>query len=61
MDVIETNPEVLEQTEQRNNHFCLPENDYPKIVVIGACFAGIDFIKNLDGKPVQLLLIDRHN
>ena len=47
--------------DQYNTHFCLPDNDYPKIVVIGAGFAGINFIKNLDGKPVQLILIDQHN
>ncbi len=44
-----------------NKHFCVPENDYPKIVVIGAGFAGINFIKKLDGKPVQVILIDQNN
>ncbi|UII80306.1 NAD(P)/FAD-dependent oxidoreductase [Flagellimonas sp. CMM7] len=46
---------------QYNTHFCLPENNHPVIVVIGAGFAGINFIKQLDGKPVQIVLIDRHN
>lgn len=44
-----------------NKHFCLPKNDYPKIVVIGAGFAGINLIKKLDGKPVQIILIDQNN
>ena len=44
-----------------NKHFCVPKNDYPKIVVIGAGFAGINFIKKLDGKPVQVILIDQNN
>lgn len=39
----------------------MPENDFPKIVVIGAGFAGINFIKKLDGKPVQVILIDQNN
>jgi len=44
-----------------NKHFCIPENDYPKIVVIGAGFAGINFIKKLKNKPVQVILIDQNN
>ena len=50
---------TLEST--KNNSFCLPENDKPKIVVIGAGFAGINFIKKLDNKPVQIILIDQNN
>ena len=44
-----------------NKHFCIPENNYPKIVVIGAGFAGINFIKKLDSKPFQIILIDQNN
>lgn len=47
--------------DQYNQHFCTPDNDYPIIVVIGAGFAGINFIKSLHGKPVQIVLIDQHN
>ena len=45
----------------RDKHFCIPENDFPKIVVIGAGFAGINFIKKLKDKPVQVILIDQNN
>ena len=44
-----------------NKSFCLPDNDYPIIVVIGAGFAGINFIKKLADKPVQIVLIDQNN
>lgn len=44
-----------------NKHFCVPDNEYPKIVVIGAGFAGINFIKKLKDKPVQVILIDQNN
>lgn len=44
-----------------NKSFCLPDNDFPKIVVIGAGFAGINFIKKLANKPVQIILIDQNN
>jgi len=47
--------------EQQNKYFCLPENDYPKIVVIGAGFAGINFIKKIKNKPVQIILLDQNN
>jgi len=40
---------------------CVPENDLPKVVVIGAGFAGINFIKKLKNKPVQLILLDENN
>lgn len=43
------------------NHICIPKNDYPKIVVIGAGFAGINFIKRLQNKPVQVILLDQNN
>lgn len=47
--------------EQQNKYFCLPENDYPKIVVIGAGFAGINFIKKMKNKPVQIIFPYRNN
>lgn len=33
----------------------------PKIVIIGAGFGGISFVKGLHKKPVEVLLIDRNN
>ncbi len=45
----------------QNKHFCIPENNYPKIVIIGAGFAGINFIKKLQDKSVQIILIDQNN
>jgi len=46
---------------KQNKHFCVPENDYPKIVVIGAGFAGINFINKLKNNPIQVILIDQNN
>jgi len=40
---------------------CTPLNNLPKIVVIGAGFAGINLIKGLKDKPVQIILLDKHN
>ncbi len=39
----------------------IPESKHPRIVVIGAGFAGIHFIKKLKNKPFQIVLIDRNN
>ena len=33
----------------------------PKIVIIGAGFGGLEFVKKLHKKPVEVLLIDRNN
>ncbi len=39
----------------------IPETTKPRIVIIGGGFAGISFIKQLQGEKVQLVLFDRHN
>ncbi len=39
----------------------IPESKYPRIVVIGAGFAGIHFIKKLKNKPYQVVLLDENN
>ncbi len=39
----------------------IPETSKPRIVIIGGGFAGISFIKKLQGQEVQLVLFDRHN
>src|SRR3546814_12647725 len=33
----------------------------PKIVVVGAGFGGLEVVRNLSGKPVDITLIDRNN
>lgn len=33
----------------------------PKIVIIGAGFGGLEFVKKLHKKSVEVLLIDRNN
>jgi NADH dehydrogenase len=35
--------------------------DAPHVVIIGGGFAGLDAAKALDGKPVRVTMIDRHN
>ncbi len=40
---------------------CLPISDLPRVVVIGAGFGGINFIKKIRNKPVQIILIDKNN
>ncbi|MEA1786738.1 NAD(P)/FAD-dependent oxidoreductase [Arenibacter sp. GZD96] len=44
-----------------NQPLCIPENSYPKVVVIGAGFAGINLIKKLQNQKVQVILIDQNN
>lgn len=39
----------------------LPKSEHPRIVVVGAGFAGIHFAKALKGKPFQVVLLDRNN
>ncbi len=40
---------------------CLPDSNYPRVVVIGGGFAGLSLIEGLKKKPVQVILIDKNN
>lgn len=51
----------MKNTDIRERALCTPDSNLPKVVVIGAGFAGIHIIKNLEGKNVQLILIDQNN
>ena len=49
-----------------NNHnphqpICLPEAQLPRVVVIGAGFAGLNLIKRLRNKPIEIVLLDKNN
>jgi len=51
----------MEVHTHHNKQICTPINDLPKIVIIGAGFAGINLVKKLKDKPVQIILLDKHN
>ncbi len=36
-------------------------SDFPRVVIIGAGFAGINLVKTLQHKPVQMILLDQNN
>ena len=40
---------------------CLPSTSLPRIIVIGSGFAGMNFIKHMKNKPVQIVLVDKNN
>ncbi len=40
---------------------CLPNSDYPRVLVIGGGFAGLALIKGLRKHKVQVVLVDRNN
>jgi NADH:ubiquinone reductase (H+-translocating) len=39
----------------------IPESSHPRIAIIGGGFAGIALAKKLKNKPVQVVLLDKHN
>lgn len=39
----------------------IPETSYPRVVIVGGGFGGIELAKSLKNKEVQVLLIDKHN
>ncbi|MCF1422294.1 NAD(P)/FAD-dependent oxidoreductase [Mangrovimonas futianensis] len=39
----------------------IPETNLPRVVVVGGGFAGINIVKKLANKPVQVILIDKRN
>jgi NADH:ubiquinone reductase (H+-translocating) len=42
-------------------HIRVPESTYPRIVIVGGGFGGIELAKKLKNKPFQVVLIDKHN
>lgn len=39
----------------------IPKSNFPRIVIVGGGFAGINLVKLLKNKPVQVVLIDKRN
>ncbi len=39
----------------------IPESTYPRIVIVGVGFAGLEFAKRLRNKPFQVILVDENN
>lgn len=39
----------------------IPESTLPRVVIIGGGFAGVQLVKSLANKSVQVVLIDKHN
>jgi NADH:ubiquinone reductase (H+-translocating) len=39
----------------------ITNNNLPKVVIIGAGFAGMNLVKVLQKKPVQIILLDQNN
>ena len=39
----------------------IPQSKFPRIVIIGGGFAGVNLIKSLANKDLQVVLIDKHN
>lgn len=43
------------------NEIAITNNNLPRVVIIGAGFAGLNLVKALQHKPVQLILLDQNN
>lgn len=39
----------------------IPSSPFPRVVIVGGGFGGIEFAKSLKNKEVQILMLDRHN
>lgn len=39
----------------------IPKSNLPRVIIIGGGFAGISLAKKLKNKPVQVVLLDKHN
>lgn len=47
--------------EKKKNNLGIPESQKPRIVIIGGGFGGLNFLKKLDEKYFQVVLLDRYN
>ena len=41
------------------DEIAITKNNLPRVVIIGAGFAGLNLVKKLEHKPVQIILIDQ--
>ena len=48
-------------TSEAKNNICLAKSDKPRVVVIGAGFAGVHFTKAMSKAPVQVVILDKNN
>ncbi|MBT8267538.1 MAG: NAD(P)/FAD-dependent oxidoreductase [Bacteroidia bacterium] len=39
----------------------IPNSKYPRIIIVGGGFAGVNLAKTLANKPFQIVLLDQHN
>ena len=39
----------------------LPKSEYPRVVIVGGGFGGIELAKKLKNKPFQVVMLDKHN
>jgi len=46
---------------QVENAICLPNSEFPRVVIIGGGFAGLSLARGLRKKNVQVVLLDRNN
>jgi NADH dehydrogenase len=51
----------IEDTCCNAEWICLPASKYKRVVVIGGGFAGLEFVKKLKNKNLQVVLIDKNN
>jgi NADH dehydrogenase len=56
---------MMDYCENKNCHdegrICVPATDLPRLVVLGGGFAGLNVVKRLKNKPVQIVLFDKNN
>ena len=48
-------------TEEKNKFICLAKSENPRVVVIGAGFAGTHFCKKINKTPIQVVVLDKNN
>ena len=61
MEALKTSNSCTDIDCRNNDKICLPNTKFKRIVVIGGGFAGLEFIKGLKNKAVQVVLIDKNN
>ncbi len=55
-------PELLIEDMEISKQFVnIPDSDFPRVVIIGAGFAGLSIVKKLENKDVQIVLLDQNN
>ena len=61
MKGIHSNNNLEESTCKLQDEICIPDSNFPRVIIIGGGFAGLALVEKLKHKEIQVVLFDKNN